>query len=120
MRVLIKVLSFPVLLAISLAGTAQAGHAVSGLSSARLYADAAAVVARDGQQLRNIEQADQVRQRVYEQFPEYADKTRAQYQTQQDKQAQHQYRYREQSSGQHMHQSGSHSSMGGSGGGRGR
>ena len=119
----IKVLSFPVLLAISLLGTAQAGDSAAPMSSARLYADAAAVVARDSQQFQNIEQADQLRHRVYEQFPEYADKTRAQYQTQQDKQAQHQYQYREQSSGQHMHQSGSpgrSSGMGGMGGGGGR
>jgi len=123
MRDSIKVLSFPVLLAISLLGTAHAGAPATGLRSAQLYADAAAVIARDSQQYQNIEPTDQLRHRVNEQFPEYADKTRAQYQTQQDKQAQHQYQYREQSSGQHMHQSGMpgrSSGMGGMGGGGGR
>jgi uncharacterized membrane protein YgcG len=97
-----------------------------GLTRERIYSNAAAEAAREGQRFYNDGHTDQLRHRVYEQSPEFATQSQYQhqYREQQDKQAQHRYQYREQSGAQHMHQSGfpgsgSGGRMGG-GGGRGR
>ena len=120
----IQVLSYPVLLTMVLAsGSVSGDNSTERMSRERLYSDAAAEAARDGERFYHDEQADQLRHRVYEQTPDNAQKTRSQYQVQQDKQAQHRYQYREQSGGQHRHQSGSPGRGAGGamgGGGRGR
>jgi outer membrane protein TolC len=121
----IKVLSYPVLLTMVMASGSVLGDSFGdpSMSRERIYSDAAAEAARQGQQFYNDGSADQLHHRVYEQSPDFAyqSQNQHQYREQQDKQAKHQYQYREKSSGQHMHQSGfSGGGSGGKGGGRGR
>jgi len=123
----IKVVFYPVLLTMVMASGNLLGDSFGDrMTRERIYSDAAAEAAREGQRFYNDGQTDQLRHRVNDQSPAYASESRYQhqYREQQDKQAQHRYQYREKSGGQHMHQSGfsgrSSNGMGRSSGGRGR
>jgi hypothetical protein len=110
----IKVLSYPLLLAMIMAsGRVMADNTGERTLRERIFSDAAAQAALQGQRFYNDGTADQLRHRVYEQSPEYASQSQNRHQ--------HRYQYREKSAGQHMHQSGySGRSSGGRGAGRGR
>jgi hypothetical protein len=125
----VKVLSYPVLMAMLLAsGGVLAEESSERLNRERIYSDAATEAARQGQGFYNVGQADPLRHRAETQLPEFASQSQYQHRVQQDKQAQHRhreqqgkqaqhgYQYREQSSGQHRHQSGSLSNRSGKGG----
>ena len=75
-----------------------------------------------GEQLQNLGEQDQLRQRLNENDPENAKKVRAEKNSQEGKKSQHKYQYKEKAPGSHMHQSGGGfgSGMGGGKGGGGR
>jgi Ni/Co efflux regulator RcnB len=107
----IKLITFPMLLTLSLAAGSVAAASPGAPEKSMAQEQTTA-----GEQLKNVEQEDQLRHRVNENDPENAKKVRdEQGQKQEGKKSQHQYQ--EQSPGQHMQQSGS--GMGG-GGGKGR
>lgn len=69
-----------------------------------------------GEQIQNLGDESQLRNRINENDPDQAKKVRAEEQTQKAKKSKNQYKYQEKAPGQHMNQSG----MGGMGGGGGR
>lgn len=109
----IKLVTFPMLLTLSLAAGSVAAASPDAPAKSMAQEPAAA-----GEQLKNVDKEDQLRHRVNENDPEKAKKVRGeQGQKQEGKKSQHQHQYQEQSPGQQMQQSGS--GMGG-GGGKGR
>ena len=106
-----KVLSLALLVAMSVSAGNLAAETGKGVPAQNLYSGAAEEVARDGQQLQNSGEQDQLRQRLNEQDRENARKARFENQLKEKHEYQYQYQNKTQAGRLEMNRSGSMQQM---------